>query len=91
MVQVNHLHIPVLEYCLWKLKVCLHILVGSVWYVCTSKMYLVHAFNLHVFMLTCFQRRFKPLGLFEISVHSLESIIMGVSTAFKTTETEKRR
>ena len=61
------------------------------WYLCTAKMHLVHAFSLNVFMLTCFQRRFKSLGLFEISVHSLESIIMGVSTAFKTTETEKRR
>lgn len=55
----------------------------------TPVMYLVHAFNLHVFMLGCFQRHCRSLGLFEISVHSLESIIMGVGTAFKATETEK--
>lgn len=40
-------------------------------------------------MLGCFQRHCRSLGLFEISVHSLESIIMGVGTAFKATETEK--
>lgn len=56
---------------------------------CTSIMYLVHAFNLHVLMLGCFQRRSRSLSLFETSIHSLESIIMGVSTAFKATETEK--
>lgn len=52
-------------------------------------MYLVHAFNLHIFMSGCSQRRSRSLGLFETSIHSLESIIMGVSTAFKAIKTEK--
>lgn len=51
--------------------------------------YAAHAFNVHVFLSGCVQRRSRSLSLFETSIRSLESIITGVSTAFKAIETEK--
>lgn len=83
--QNNHLNILMFRGHLWQLKFCMQRL-GEYG---TFIIYPVHAFNLHVFKSGCLQRRSRSLSLFEISIHSLENIIMGVSTAFKAMETEK--
>lgn len=59
------------------------------WHVFTSVTYLNMLF---IGMLLCqgiFQRRSRSLSLSETPFHSLESIIMGVGTAFKAPEPEK--